>query len=273
MVNETLGENTENEVNSAEILTDMPSFSEHMAEITQENQETSADKEIENTVRKAESLKSLEELGLSDESCRRLMYTYKTIDGVVLNGRKRIFTNTYNCSALGSGVVLNGKKERRVFSLLETAPKCEKELASALENAGFIRPGSDFQMAFNLDRLYCYAYGTLLETKPLPIFGSGFFDRLSNEGYENFKGVPDDKIEEVKSALSSCDRLTERDYKIICWSFGLDGEVKSDEDITENLGLHDKNYTRELRRTALRKMNRMVKSGRCSLPPLGVAGF
>ena len=255
MVNETLSEKKAgNEINSAEILTDMPSFLDQMAEIAQENQETSVDKETDNTVRKAESLKSLEELGLPEESCRRLMHMHKTVDDAVLTGRKMAFCDVYY--------------PKRYRGKL----KPEKELVSALENEGFIRPASDFRMAHNLDALYCCVYGTP-ETKTSPIVPFSFFDRLSNEGYENFKGISDDKIEEVKSTLSSWDWLPEREYKIICWSFGLDGDKKSDEDIAKDLGIRDKNYTREIRRRTLGKMERKVKGGRYSLPPLGLAGF
>ena len=109
----------------------------------------------ENVVRKAVTLKILDELNVSSRTRTCLKKKFDSIEDVVKYGR----IAAYN------GVV---------------TPKWELELVEALEEAGFIRPKADFTISFRIGLLYWSIFEENRECFILQI------EQLSNEQYESF---------------------------------------------------------------------------------------
>ena len=151
----------------------------------------------ENVVRKAVTLKTLDELNVSSRTRTCLKKKFDSIEDVVKYGR----IAAYN------GVA---------------TPKWELELVEALEEAGFIRPKADFTISFRIGLLYWSIFEENRECFILQI------EQLSNEQYESFVSVSDEDIESVKLSLRN--RLKEREYDVICRRFGLEGNEDWDLD-------------------------------------------
>lgn len=186
-------------------------------------------KEVETMIRKAETLKSLDELNLSARTKTYLNSNFGSIEDIIWEGR------------------VDAYEQDLGIQLRDKAPKWKSELISALINAGFIRPTADFLMTFRINALYRIVYEE---------WGSHFnssIGQLSNELYEEFKGLSDETIEEVKVSLRN--RLTEKEYKILCLRFGLDytGMLKD----LETVGRHfyiTRERVRQYEAKALRKL-------------------
>lgn len=154
-------------------------------------------KEVKNMVRKAETLKSLDELNVSARTHTYLKKNFDSIGDVIKHGRCLVYD----------------------FGSVDSS-KWESELTSAVKEAGLVRPKTDFVRSFRIGFLYASIFWDNKEDFIWHI------DQLSNEQYESFVGMSDEDIENVR--LSLCDRLTEREYKIICRRFGLDSEESHD---------------------------------------------
>lgn len=149
-------------------------------------------------VRKAEEIKSIYELNIPDSTKAFLERKFGSLDEIIRYGR---------AVAYGSGSKMPPKKY-------------ETELASALEEAGLVRPRTDFALTFRIAKLY---------GKIFPEHKTDFVThtyQLSNEQYENFVGVSKRDVEELKNLISHF--VTEKQYKVICRRFGLDYNTDQD---------------------------------------------
>lgn len=183
-------------------------------------------------VRKAETLKSLDELNFSARAKTYLNNNFDSIDGVIRWGRVYAFKQE-----------LDVRSEDRL-------PKWKSELISALKDAGFIRPATDFLMSFRVGDLYRSVYGA-----PWAGYFVTDIEQLSNVKYEEFEGLSDEYIRDAEVALM--DRLTEREYEVIRLRFGLDYlDIDSPKDL-KSIGNHfgiSGERVRICETTALRKL-------------------
>lgn len=180
-------------------------------------------KEVENMVRKAETLNSLDELIVSARTRTYLEKNFDSIDDVIKYGRHYVYD---------SGIV--------------SPKKWESELAIAVKEAGFIRPKMDFARSFCIGFLYSVIF---LDNREAFIW---HIDQLSNEQYESFVGVSDEDIENVK--LSLYDRLTDREYKVICRRFDLDGDEGCDLESIARYFQTTRDRVRQIEAKAIRKL-------------------
>ncbi len=174
-------------------------------------------------VRKAETLKSIDELNVSARTRSFLEKHFDSIDSIIKYGRNLV----YNYIIIDS-------------------PKWESELASAIKEAGLVRPRTDFTRSFRIGLLYAFIFWDNREDFIWHI------DQLSNEQYESFVGMSDEDIESVK--LSLCDRLKEREYAVICRRFGLDGDETQDFESVAQYFQITRERVRQIEAKALRKL-------------------
>ncbi len=183
-------------------------------------------------VRKAETLKSLDELNLSARTKAYLNNNFDSLEEIIIEGRIDAYIHS-----------LDARKS--------SMPKWKTELISALTDAGFIRPVSHFRMTFSVNALYSIVY---LEWKDCFYTSIG---QLSNEQYEEFESLSSEVIEEVKDSLRN--RLTEREYEIFCLRFGLDrtGTLKDLETVGKYFGI-TRERVRQHEAKALKKLRHHI---------------
>jgi hypothetical protein len=183
---------------------------------------------------------SLDELNIGSRTCAYLKKHYDSIDEVIKVGRKMAFDQE-----IGS---LNEK------TLWKT------DLVSALKEAGLIRPASDFRMSFNVYTLYSEIY------RP---YGNCFVtsvEHLSNEQYDNFKGVTDKEVEDIKATIAKL-VSKKRSYAIIVCHFGLDdGVMKTQRDAARNFRHLSTNYFCQLENHVISRLRSGIKEGDVQLP-------
>lgn len=134
-------------------------------------------------IRKAETLKSVDDLNVSTETRAYLKMNFDSIDDIIKYGR---------CLD---------------YDMYKGAQKWKLELLSAIREAGFVRPREDFVASFGVAYLYSRIF---TEVESAFVYS---IDRLSNEEYENFYGIWDEDVECVRRTLS--DILTKDEYRII----------------------------------------------------------
>lgn len=188
-------------------------------------------------MKKAIELENVETLGLSNRTVALLKRYYSSVDQIVKQGRVYAY-----------------EEERGICRSL---PKYKEELVSALRNCGFTRPAEDFVMSFNVATLYsCICLpGYVAKYDYSQVFIRDI-ESLSNEQYESFKALTEDEIKEVERHLQAI--LTEREFKIVYYSFGLDGANTRDlEAVVQllNIGIGEER-TRQIECKALRKLSR-----------------
>ena len=195
---------------------------------TKEN--TNTVMEGENMVRKAETLKSLDELNLSTRTKTYLEKNFDSIDEIISEGRHDAFMQDL-------GLLTEDK-----------APKWNLELISSLRKAGFIRPATDFLMTFHVSTLYRAVYKEWGDFFPATSIG-----QLSSEQYETFVGLSTQCIEDVRSFLQI--RLSMRECEVISLRFGLDctGIYQDLESIGRRLQI-TRERVRQLEAKALRRL-------------------
>ena len=189
-------------------------------------------------LRKAETLRSLDELNMSS---RAKTYYLKRFDGsleeIVFEGRYMSYLHA-------------SYPEMAEKSLLSV-----KELIKALDEAGFIR--HDLSVAsFCIGRLYHIVFENMINTTVMPSVLYDFFAysdcRVRNEKYESFQNPTDEQINAVKQALQ--DRLTEQEYAIIAYRFGFeDGNAHNLEQTGEYLKT-TRDSVRQIETKALKKL-------------------
>ncbi len=192
-------------------------------------------REVENMVRKAEELRSLDELNLSTRTRNYLKKHFDSIDEIVMEGR----VDTYEMS--------------RGIQLTDKAPKWKLELVSALKDMGFIRPAEDFVMSFNIASLY--AVVPFLGWRIYPDYNSEFITsigQLSNVQYEAFRSLTEEEIEEVKSCIGQ--RLTAKESEVIYYRFGFNGDsIRDLESVSRHLNV-TRERVRQIEMKAIRKL-------------------
>lgn len=125
-------------------------------------------------------------------------------------------------------------------------PGWKSELVSALKQAGFIRPETDFAMSFRVRDIYMAVFLRRRESLV------DYLYNFSSDEYENFVGISDDDLESVK--LSLRDRLSDKEYEVLSRRFGLDYEVRQSRDFVGcSLGITAE-YVRQLEARAIRKL-------------------
>lgn len=167
-------------------------------------------------VREARSLKSLDELSLSDEAKAYLLVNYRSFNKPVWEGRRVAYINAESPETV------------------EKTPVLFRELGQALDEAGFIRHDIT-SGSFSINHLYRDVY-------PSSIFGAMFipcsFDDLArkeqymtsavfgNENYENFQNPSAEQIKVVKEVLKS--ELDDEGYEVFMYYYGFDGKAHSE---------------------------------------------
>ena len=162
-------------------------------------------------VKRAKSLKSLDELGMSRQVRHFWEGHFYSLDLIVWQGRLQ-----YYCYI---------ERPRKKLN------KSDKELVECLDWAGYIRYDI-VPDAFRLYRLYSDIYGIDREDAPHSIrdlqtrhrvAGKVLEDyTISNRKYESFKVPSDDLVSEVETILKS--RLSTMEYVTIMHKYGLENE-------------------------------------------------
>lgn len=174
-------------------------------------------------VRKVKSLKNIEELGLSSVTEGYLVNNY-SLDDTVREGR------------------ISAAKMGTSFEMTFKAQRWRMELVSALRRTGFLRPVEDFTMALNLGSLYSAVFPGIYMTS---------VDQLTNQFYEEFRGLREE-IKEVVMSLQG--QLSEKEFEMICYHFGLDGEdARSLNSLSRHFGM-TREFARQIEAETLTKL-------------------
>lgn len=210
-------------------------------EVSTGNSTNKTTEEVENMTTKAASLRSLDELNLSKRTKTYLNNNFDSVEDIIWEGRVSAYEQDL------------GIQNR------DKAPKWKSELISALKDAGFIRPTADFLMTFRISTLYRIAY----KYEEWEDYFKSSIGQLSNEQYEEFKGLSSKAIEEAKDSLQKI--LATREYEILSLRFGLDstGTCKD----FETIGKHFR-ITRERVRQHEAKAWRKLMARRRHLPKI-----
>lgn len=189
-------------------------------------------------VRKAETLKSLDELNMSEKMRTIFKMKYASLDELVSAGRR-----------LALFAEANPERVRKNWQV---------ELVSALDEAGFIRHDL-YPRTWRVYRLYRVllcpeSLCDIVQTESPLSNGEEFF---SSGNYESMPAVSNEDFESVMKALDS---LMEGEKEEILLLFGLLDEGSSDSDV---LGKH---YITRREINALRAMQRPCRV--CRLPAL-----
>ena len=196
-------------------------------------------------LRKARSLESLSELGMSPRAIQFFKNNYSTLSETVWHGRRVAYA---------------------LFRYPETSKRYSEaslELAYALRDAGLIRfdmdPGS-----FSLNRLRRAIYGSKVGANYLPChfedFGNtaaGINYRAANERYENFQNPTDEQLEAAMRNLRVC--LNDREYAILVYRFGFNGEIYDAKSIGKMFNITPEKV-RHIEARALRKLRSVAYS-------------
>ena len=199
-----------------------------------------AAEEVENMIRKAGTINSIEELNLSKNTRRQVEKKIGTdIKTVIEFGR--------NAAISYDSYPQDAKKW----------PQYIKELCRALDEAGFIR--HDYPI-WRVMSLYYAVFTNLSHDDQSPSHRSFF---LSNEKYEDTPAMTAEEAEKLMRALSS---LSEREQTVLVLRFGfLGGRQRTLKETAEALGVTTERV-RQIEAKAIRKMRHPSRS--CELPAL-----
>lgn len=208
----------------------------------------STTKEVENMVRKAETLKSLDALNLSSHTQKLVeKYLGTDIQSVIRAGR------------------INALNDDKSPEYADYYPEYKYELVKALDEAGFIRhdlyPRTwrvwGFYNAvvnrFSLASGTVYSLATLINRE----------DFTSSEIYENMPAVSDEEFEKLMNVL---DMLTEKERTVLILRFGLDGGIPKTLEQVGSMFYVTRERIRQYEAKALRKIRK--RSRLCRLPAL-----
>ncbi len=203
-------------------------------------------KEENNLVKKAETLKSLDELALSRHA--RIITEKKFgTDMERLVKTMRQYACPYN-----PDYIMNSRMSKYM-----------KELFFMLDDAGFIRRDIDSR-TWNVWKLYDEVLGKkanyILGPK-LRLISQNDFG--GSDEYETMPAVSDEDIEELMSVLGT---LTAREKKVLELCFGLDGEDPKNLKTVGEVFDVSAERIRQVEVKALRKMRHPIR--KCKLPPL-----
>ena len=168
-------------------------------------------------VRKAETLKSLDELNMSARSKSYLMGRFGSLDKIIWDGRCAAYIHANRPDTI--------KKSR----------KSTIELVSALDEAGFVRhdinPGS-----FCIGRLYRWVFPNTIDPATMPAGLNDLYEtvekvsntetiyhfncHMGNEKYESFENPTYDQLKTVKWSLKT--NLTPREYEVLAYRIGFE---------------------------------------------------
>ena len=189
-------------------------------------------------LRKAETLKSLDELNMSSRAKTYFIKEFKgSLDEILFEGRYMSYLYT-SCP--------NMAEKNRPYI---------RELIKALDEAGFIR--HDLNIAsFCIGRLYHIVFKDMINPTVMPSVLFDFFSyadrRVRNEKYESFQNPTDEQLSAVKQALQA--RLTEKEYAVIAYKFGFeDGNAHDLEQTGKHLNIA-RDCVRQIEVKALKKL-------------------
>ena len=208
--------------------------------------------EVENMVKKAETLKSLDELSMSKRAKTYLMSRFNSLDELIWFGRSMSYCHT--CYP-------------------ETVKKSKKstlELIDALNEAGYIRQDIN-SGSFCIGRLYRIIYHDTIDAVAMPAYLDDFCTtvekvsnsktiyhvdyRMGNKKYEGFENPTHEQLDAVRWSLQA--RLTEKEYKVLAYRLGFeDGNSHSLEQTGQRFQI-----TRERARSLEAKALRKLKDG------------
>lgn len=195
-------------------------------------------------VKKAENLKSLDELTIISSSTKALLEEEGcSLDEVVWRGRYI----SYSLSLLKSGMFA-------------------QDLMKALDKEGYIRHDIN-SGSFAINRIYQKVFGNTINLSNRPAEFDEFCAIVSdteqgriinvdyhvgNERYENFVNPTESQIDAVKKAMETC--LSKKEYAVIAYKFGFeDGEAHYLEQVAKHFDISRK-YAHQTELNGLRKL-------------------
>lgn len=209
-------------------------------------------KEVENMVKKAETLTSLDELNMPKRTKTYLMSKFNnSLNEILWHGRNMSYIYTYCPEA--------AKKSK----------KSTLELIAALDEAGYVRHDINPGRSFCVNRLYRMVFYGIVDAVAAPVdvneLNIRFIEkvdddeaiphidyRLGNERYEALSNPTDGQLETVKKSLETC--LLEREYKILTYWLGFeDGELHTLEQAGERFCI-TRERVHQIEVKALRKL-------------------
>ncbi|MBR5621072.1 hypothetical protein IKW75_01135 [Candidatus Saccharibacteria bacterium] len=200
-------------------------------------------------VKKAKSLNSLDELDdaiISKRTRNCLMKKVGNIERIVWMGRLAAYHNTV--------IPIMRSSERILFS--SDDPAWQRELALALDQAGFIRSASELNEWFKTGALYDAIYG--------PNTGAiTNITQIGNERYESFELLSSSQMQLVYNAIGRAD-MSPCHYRVIGFHYGFnpDGDMRM-HTVTETARFFETTVKR-VRRIERRTFERLRES--CELP-------
>ena len=208
-----------------------------------------ATKEVENMVKKAESLKSLDELNMPKRAKTYLMGKFNSLDELVWHGRDISYVHTCHPETV--------KKSR----------KSTLELISALNEAGYIRQDIN-SGSFCIGRLYRIVFHGTIDAVAMPANLDDFCTtvervsdsetiyhvdyRMGNEKYESFENPTDEQLDAVRWSLQA--RLTEREYGVLAYRLGFEDGNSHGLEQTGQRFCVTRERVRQIEAKALRKL-------------------
>ena len=189
-------------------------------------------------LRKAETLKSLDELNMSSRAKTYYLKRFnRSLDEIVFEGRYMSYLHA------------------SYPNMAETSRPYIRELIKALDGAGFIR--HDLNIAsFCIGRLYHIVFEGMINPTVMPSVLYDFFSyadcRVRNEKYESFQNPTDKQLSAVKQALQ--DRLTEQEYAVIAYRFGLEDRNAHNMEQTGEYLKTTRDSVRQIETKALKKL-------------------
>lgn len=200
-------------------------------------------------VRKAETLKSLDELNMSARSKSYLMSHSSSLDEIIWDGRCAAYTHANRPNTI--------KKSR----------KSTIELVNALDEAGFIRHDIN-SGSFCIGRLYRWVFSDTIDPATIPAGLRDLYEtvekvsntetiyhfncHMGNKKYESFENPTYDQLETVKWSLKT--NLTQREYEVLAYRMGFEDGNFHDLEQTSKHFLVTRERIRQVEAKAIRKL-------------------
>ena len=205
--------------------------------------------EVENMVRKAETLKSLDELNMPKRAKTYFTSKFNSLDEIIWYGRNMSYIHACHPETV--------KKSK----------KSTLELICALDEAGYIRHDIN-SGSFCIGRLYRIVFNDTIDAVAMPANLNDFCTtvekvsdietvyhvdyRMGNEKYESFENPTDEQLDAVKWSLQT--RLTEREYNVLAYRLGFEDGNSHDLEQTGKRFCVTRERVRQIEAKALRKL-------------------
>jgi hypothetical protein len=199
-------------------------------------------------VKKAETLKSIEELKMSKRAKTYFKNSAASLDEIIWKGRAMLYIYDYNPEAIKKG------------------SKSLLELIGALDEAGYIRHDIN-SGSFCVGNLYRMVFNDMIDPIKMPSFLYDFLETVddgeticyvdyhtANERYESFVNPTDEQLDAIIQSLRT--RLDEREYEILAYRLGFeDGDSHDFNQTCRHFGIN-RDLVRQIEAKTLRKLRK-----------------